>query len=108
MADRPTPPYRVDRLSQVTAQVRFLADKANRLGLGGVYVAALKQILEKLQTEPLAWADPEYHTIHEGGTVCHAIQSPLLVRYVVYEPERVVCILALVALPGHPLGQSEE
>jgi hypothetical protein len=65
---------------------------------------ALKTILDKLQTEPLTWGDPEYHPRKKGSLDCHEVCSPLVVRYVVFEPEHKVLILRIDPLPATPLA----
>jgi hypothetical protein len=96
--------YRVDRVRRVVDQIRELGDRAATLGISENYLSALRAILERLQTSPLDWGDPEWRTKRKGGYVCHGILPPLVVHYVVFEPERVVCILNIKPLPGSPLA----
>ena len=104
MPDMPRIPYVVDHLARVDEQIQTLADKAARRGVHQEYVRALKSLVDRLRTEPLRWGDQEYNTRREGGVVCHTICPPLIAQYVVYELERVVCILGIKPLPGHVLG----
>jgi hypothetical protein len=106
----PTPhdsPYQIDRLPQVDEHLRALGERAARLGILDEYLNALKHAIHRLQAVPLTWGDPAYHTRREGGVVCHAIAPPLVFHYVVFEPERVVCILKVKPLPGHALETEE-
>jgi hypothetical protein len=64
---------------------------------------ALETIVAKLETEPLAWGDPEYATKQQGGLVLRGLLFPFIVRYVTFEQQRVVCILKIQVFPGHPL-----
>jgi hypothetical protein len=57
-------------------------------------------VLDKLKSDPVHWGDPEYHTAHPGGIVCHGICNPLFVRYVVYTREQSVVILKLSLITG--------
>ena len=62
--------------------------------------SALTSVLAKLRTEPSTWGDLEYNLQMPGGCVYHAIFEPLLIKYAVYEPERVVLIMSVRLLPG--------
>jgi hypothetical protein len=95
--------YTVDRLPSVTEQIRRLVGRAKQLGIGSQVLDTLESIVEKLETMPLEWGDPEYATKHGGGLVLHGIQSPFIVQYVTFEQQRVVCILKLLVFPRHPL-----
>ncbi len=95
--------YTVDRLPDVTVQIRRLVERAKHLGLGPQVLDALETIVAKLETMPLQWGDPEYATKKGGGTVLHGLLFPFIVRYVTFETQRVVCILKIRVFPRHPL-----
>ena len=103
MPNPPAPLYQVGRLPQVDETLRALSERAAQLGIHKEYITSLKVILQKLRIEPLVWGDPAYQTHRQGGVVCHAIHAPLIVNYVTFEPEKVVCILKVRPLPGHAL-----
>jgi hypothetical protein len=104
MADNGQSHYTVDRVPKVTEQIRQLGQRAAVLGITGELVAALHAIVRKLERKPHTWGEPIYHTQLLGGMVRQAIQSPLHVRYAVYEAQRAVLILDLKPLPSHPLA----
>ena len=95
--------YTVDRLPGVTLQIRRLVGRAKQLGIGPQVLDTLETIVQKLETMPLEWGDPEYATKQGGGLVLHGVQSPFIVQYVTFEQQRVVCILKLRVFPRHPL-----
>src|SRR2546423_557284 len=95
--------YAVDRLPDVTVQIRRLVGRAKQLGIGPAVLDALETIVAKLETMPLAWGDPEYATKQAGGLVLHGLLFPFIVQYVTFEQQRVVCILKIRVFPGHPL-----
>lgn len=95
--------YRVARTSPVNEQIRALAKKAVSAGIDQEFFRAMREVVEQLQTRPLEWGDPERRTRKKGGWVCHGVRPPVIVYYVVYEPERAVCILRVRPLPGSPL-----
>ena len=100
MAEEYTPRYELDRASEVDRQVRDLAARAVALGMREQFFAALKTVIRRLEQDPADWGDPERLTRRPGGMVYHANSPPLLVRYIVYQPERVVCLLSVRAMPG--------
>lgn len=93
MAASPDPTYTVDYLSRALEQLRSCIDalpsKQDRKECFSVNHGAT------LRRDPLQWGDPEYGTKKEGGSVCHGVMHPFLVRYVVYELEKAVCILSV-------------
>jgi hypothetical protein len=97
--------YTVDRLSDVTVQIRQFIDRAKQLGIGNEIVDALTAIVDKLETTPLEWDDPQYATKKGGGLVLRGILFPFIVQYVTFEQQRVVCILKIRCFPQHPLDQ---
>lgn len=102
MPELPQPPYRVDRVPPVDKELRELGKEAVRRGLRAEFLAALRHIHGKLQTDPTGWGEPEHHTTLPGGLVCHGVYRPLSVRYAVYSVERSVLILHFSLLSGEP------
>src|SRR5262249_35520594 len=70
--------YTVDRLPDVTVQIRRFVSRAKPLGLGPAVLDALETIVAKLETMPLEWGDPEYATKQAGGLVLHGLQFPFI------------------------------
>lgn len=101
----PGSPYQVGKTARVSAQVRELSRRAADAGITAPFVAGLKRMTARLQSDPLGWGDPEFRTKHKGGVKCHAVCSPLVVFYVVFESERQVCILDVKPLSGSPLDR---
>jgi len=87
--------FRVGHLPRVEAGLKELTKKAAREGTQGKIFESLRFIQECLETIPLTWGDPAYHTKHPGGVVYHRIHKPYYIHYAVYEQERVVLILDL-------------
>src|SRR5947208_203704 len=96
--------YKVDRMPAVNLQMRDLADHARARRIHRAYADALREMLNELQTHPLEWGDPEYNMKHPGGIVCRGIAWPILVRYAVYENEKVVMIFEIRPLADSPLS----
>ena len=69
--------YTVDRLPDVTVQIRRLVERAKQLGMGSQVLDALEAIVEKLETMPLEWGEPKYATRQAGGLVLHGTEGVL-------------------------------
>lgn len=95
--------YIVDRLPEVTEQIRRLVARAKQIGMATQILDTLEAIVSKLESTPLEWGDPEYTTKKSGGLVLHGLLFPLVVKYVVFQEHRVVCILGIRVFPRHPL-----
>jgi hypothetical protein len=91
--------YKVVHVRSVNEQIESLVQKASLFNRRQEVVSALEVIVHNLQARPLAYGDPEYRTRHPSGLVCHAVEPPLLARFVTYEAEKVVCSLYLQAMP---------
>jgi hypothetical protein len=91
-------PFTVDRLSNVSRQIRAAALDADAGGFKTEYLTALKVSLEQLAHNPLGWGEPRYNTRHKGGVVCQRIYRMLNLHYAVYQEERKVLILDLKLL----------
>jgi mRNA-degrading endonuclease RelE of RelBE toxin-antitoxin system len=98
--------YKVDRTPAVNHQLRDLADRAKAQRIHQAYLDALREMLSELQTRPLEWGDPQYKTKHAGGIVCHATPWPILVRYAVYQNEKIVMIIQIRPRADSPLADS--
>ena len=97
MAEKPG--YKVDFLPAVKEALLRLGDRAAAAGLHREYVRAVRAIIDRLRTRPLEWGDPLWRTHKPGGMVYQGNVDPLLVRYVVYEHQRYVCILKIMPVP---------
>ena len=56
-------------------------------------------MVEKLQAKPSTWGDPEYNLHTPGACVYHGICDPLVVKFAVFEHERIVLVMSLRLLP---------
>src|SRR5437867_1916293 len=92
--------FTIDLLLQVPDQIRHLARIAKPTSRLREYLDILRGAFTRLEEDPLAWGDPEYHGKHKGSTVCHGIAGPVHIKYVVFEPERLVLILQVKAMPN--------
>lgn len=103
MAVPEEPTYKIGRLQHVPGQIKDCLKLIPSREQRKAAIAALRRVVAHLQTDPTDWGDPEYRTVKAGGMVCHGVSFPFLVRYVVYEMERAVCVLN-VDLLSRPNG----
>jgi hypothetical protein len=97
--------YRLEPTGPADQQMRALLAKAAARGELGEILAALRAVARQLKARPHDWGDPLHRTRKEGGQVYRGIKSPLVVRYAVFEPEKVVWLLDVRALPNTPLAE---
>ena len=76
--------FRISHGHQVKEQIQHLHQSAKKANLHAEYIWALKQIVQHLEENPLAWGDPEYNLKHEGSVVCHGIVKPLVMRFAIF------------------------
>jgi hypothetical protein len=99
------PLFRVDPTGPAKQQMRELLVKASPGNERQVVRDALRSIVSQLETRPQDWGDPLHRTHKEGGRVYRGIISPLVVRYALFESEKVVWLLDVRALPKSPLAE---
>jgi len=100
----PGPPFRLAFSGAIGDELRRLAERAAALGIGPRFAAALTEIRERLQSDPLTWGDPLYRLHNLGVVVCRRLTDRLLVEYAVHEAQRVVWLTAVLPVFGHPLS----
>jgi hypothetical protein len=54
--------------------------------------------LVKLQADPTTWGDPEYNLHQPGACVYHGIYDPVIVKYAVFERDKVVLVMKVSVL----------
>jgi hypothetical protein len=60
-------------------------------------------MIEKLETDPLAWGDPNYRLREMNLVICHRVYSMIDVYYGVHETEPFVFIKEFSVLHGYGL-----
>jgi hypothetical protein len=91
-------PFKVDRVPKVDEQIEQLEKAATGLGIRQSFFASLKAVMNRLESSPQDFGDPLYRTKHQDGIVCHAMHSPLMVHYALFEKEKTVIILDIMLL----------
>jgi hypothetical protein len=87
--------YHLDHLPAAKEHIRSIAASAKAAGKLPEFTEILKQAVQRLQTDPHGWGDPEHHLHVVDGVVCHGILRPMVFRYVIYEQVRGVVLLSV-------------
>jgi hypothetical protein len=98
MMQPPEQHFIVDRLAVVDRQIERLVHQAKTTNARLELIALLRFVYKELQERPLEFGDPAYHTKKDGGVVCHRVIASIVVHFVVFEIDKVVCILKIAAL----------
>ncbi len=84
--------YHVSMSQQTKAALKKLHAKAAEAGTGHQFLAALRQIIEQLQTTPTTFGEALYRLPALKLLVCQAVVTPLVVDYAVHEDRPLVFI----------------
>jgi hypothetical protein len=86
--------YRIEQPRAVLEEVKTLIQKVARLDSSrrAQFLDAFKTILQKLETDPAAWGEPERTLPHFKLTIYHGLYSVLSVYYTVLEEQKTVVI----------------
>ena len=96
-------PYELGESTQAVKDLKELRARAIERGMKREFLAALLTIAEKLQHDPIAWGDPEYELIKEGGRMFHVACNPLYIQYAVYELEKAVFLIRVTPMSSSGL-----
>ena len=84
--------YEVSLSGAVAAVVKQLHAQAMHAGAGPRFLAAFREIVERLRKDPLAFGEPQYRLPALRLLVCQGIVSPLVVDFAVHEDRPLVFI----------------
>ena len=85
--------YQLTSVPRADNQTRELLVKATEIGIKNELIRALRLVYDQLPSAPEKLGDPLHHTRKPGGMVYNVVVEPISVRYVVYEIDKVVCLL---------------
>jgi hypothetical protein len=91
-------PYTATMSQQTKAVLKSLHAQAVGAGTGQRFVAALRQIIQRLRSDPMTFGEPLYHLPALKLVVRQGIIAPLVVDYAVHEEKPHVCIRVFKAL----------
>ncbi len=98
-------PYSVAFPQPLLDQLRAWADEAKRLGIGVVFLAALREMRHRLNSDPKEWGDRlRGYPVISASDMRGMIPKWLLVWYGVHEQARQVVVRQLLPAPGSPLS----
>jgi hypothetical protein len=84
--------YNVTMSGATKALLAQLNMQARQAGIGQQFLAALREIGERLRKDPLNFGEPLYRLPALRLLVCQGARSPLLVDFVVHEDRPLVFI----------------
>jgi hypothetical protein len=85
-------PYEVSLSAQAKAVLKRHHQEAMEKGAGQAFLAALRQIIDRLSKDPLTFGEPPYRLPVLQLAVRHAAVLPLVVDYAVHEQRPLVFI----------------
>jgi hypothetical protein len=88
-------PYRVEFSGDLLDRARELGRQATRQGRGQEFAAALRRVIDRLETDPAGWGEPVFRLRHLGLTVYRAADIPLHVGYGLDPQQHIVYVQAL-------------
>jgi hypothetical protein len=91
-------PYEVILSGAVAAIVKQLHAQAMHLGTGPRFVAAFREIIERLHEDPLAFGEPQYRLPALHLLVCQGVVAPLIVDFAVHEDRPLVFVRGFLLL----------
>jgi hypothetical protein len=86
------PSYEVSMSGETRAEVKRLHRAAVQAGTGQEFISAFKQILERLEKDPLIFGEPLYHLSALKLAVRKGAIAPLVVVYGVHDEQPQVFI----------------
>jgi hypothetical protein len=97
-------PYRLSTSEHIRGQIRALGVRFFRAHRDEEFKLHLDTVVNKLQTQPLEWGDPQYRLRGLELLMCHAY-TQLRVYYGVDERNRIVYIKEVLLMPNIGLGE---
>jgi hypothetical protein len=90
----------------VLERIRQLAARAKHTGIGEQFLDLLREIQERLSTDPLGSGDPLHWYHHLDLLVLRLHCGFVSVHYCVDKVRRIVYVQEVDLLPWHPLGEN--
>ncbi len=99
----PPPPYKVELLKSVQAEIMRCLREAQRLGIAPEFIATIERIFERLSSAPHDWGEEFRHFRAAKLVLRKTIHDRILVVYAVHEELPVVFVKECRPVLGHPL-----
>ena len=91
----------------VRLQLAQWAEAARAQGVIAELRETLRHIDSQLKLQPLTWGEPSGHAKHANLVTCDGFCNRVHVHYAVDDGRRLVYVLNMRLLPGHPLYRPE-
>jgi len=89
-------------------QLRGWGELAKKTGQGEGYLAAVREMRERLEHDPRGWGDPLRSLPAMKVGLFRKYGPVLMVFYAVHTERRVVIVQQIVLTPGSPLANANE
>jgi hypothetical protein len=103
MNSPPAPPYKVEFLQPVRAEIKRCLRDAQRIGIAREVIATIRAVHRKLVATPHAWGEPIHHYRAAKLVLRKMIADRLLVVFAVHEERPLVFVKECRPIQGHPL-----
>jgi hypothetical protein len=100
-------PFKVSSSALARSNLRELCSRAKARGQGEVVAAAVRTVIERLETDPLQLGEPKSNLPVMGLVMCVGVVGPLAVQFAVDEKNRIVYIKEFRPLPRRGLDPEE-
>jgi hypothetical protein len=98
-------PFKVEFLSPVKQRIRVLLVKAARGGVLTAFTSMVREAVQHLETDPVAWGD-QMRTLPAAGLLdFHRLFQMISIRYAVNPTHRVVWVKEFTPVMNHPLAE---
>lgn len=87
--------YRIEFSSRISERIKQLHRTAESQGRGATFRDAIRALVERLQTDPLACGEPVYALRALGLTVRVVVRLPIILHFAAQPQRRIVWLTAI-------------
>ena len=106
-ASQNAPDHEVSYLAQVRERLTAWKALAIRLGRANEFAAAIREMEDRLHTDPRDWGDPVRELRGMDATFFRRVGPVLIVTYAVHNARPVVFVQQVRLTPGSPMQDAE-
>lgn len=91
--------WRIIQSRKITKDIKDLCTQAVGAGRGNSVLGALRQVLKRLESNPLTVGEPHNRLKHFNLLLCVIVEPPLVIRFAIDEQRQWVYIRSVELLP---------
>ncbi len=103
MADAAPPPFRVSYPAPLLRRLLAWGDAAELVGLHSEYLAALRELRDRLESELRSFGDPVRNLWGMDGVLYRSLGRFFVTTYVVHNKQPIVLVQTVAMSPYSPL-----